>query len=201
VGYPLEGIELQIIPITDQPVASMDDVKSLGKNQVGEITVKGAIVNESYWANPAANNMTKVRDKTGEGVWHRTGDLGRRDQEGRLWFYGRKSQRVVSMGKTYFTIPVEAVFNQHPEVSRTALVGVKKDKGTDIVPVICVEGAKNKKRKIYLQNDLRSLASDHDHTKEIRDFLFCREFPVDPRHNAKIYREKLSSWANMKLSL
>lgn len=52
-----------------------------------------------------------------------------------------------------------------------------------------------------MQEELRSMANEHDFTGEIKDFLFHRKFPVDPRHNAKIYREKLAIWANNKLSL
>ena len=52
------------------------------------------------------------------------GDLGYLDGDGRLWFCGRKSHRVETAAGTLFTIPCEAVFNAHPDVYRTALVGV-----------------------------------------------------------------------------
>ena len=52
-----------------------------------------------------------------------------------------------------------------------------------------------------MQEELRSLASEQSMTGEIKDFLFHRKFPVDPRHNAKIFREKLTMWANNKLSI
>jgi acyl-coenzyme A synthetase/AMP-(fatty) acid ligase len=108
---------------------------------------------------------------------------------------------VESGAKIYFTIPVEAVFNQHPDVARAALVGVKKDKESDKVPVICIELVKNRKRKIYLYKELRSMASENSMTECIQHFIVHPRFPVDPRHNAKIFREKLSEWANLKLKL
>ncbi|GIT64721.1 MAG: hypothetical protein Ct9H300mP23_03480 [Nitrospinota bacterium] len=45
-------------------------------------------------------------------------------KKNRLWFYGRKNQRVITGVKTLFTIPCEAIFNQHPDVKRSALVGI-----------------------------------------------------------------------------
>ena len=201
VGYPLEGIDMRIISISDGPVPSFNDTRILNENEVGEITICGPVVSESYWMNKKANKLAKVYERSTSKVWHRTGDLGRMDQEGRLWFYGRKSQRVESGGKIYFTIPVEAVFNQHPDVARAALVGVKKGKLKDKIPVICIERVKSKKRKIYLYKELRALAYENSMTVEIKHFLVHTRFPVDPRHNAKIFREKLSEWANLKLKL
>jgi acyl-coenzyme A synthetase/AMP-(fatty) acid ligase len=134
-------------------------------------------------------------------MWHRTGDLGRLDTEGRLWFYGRKSHRVVHAGRVYDTLPVEAVFNRHPAVSRSALVGVETKDGLHKIPVICIELVKNRKRKIYLYEELRTMASENSHTSDIDRFLFHRTFPVDPRHNAKIFREKLADWARIKMKL
>ncbi|MFO0952264.1 MAG: hypothetical protein U0835_14160 [Isosphaeraceae bacterium] len=52
------------------------------------------------------------------------GDVGYRDEQGRFWFCGRKSHRVTAASGVLYTIPCEAVFNTHPEVNRTALVGV-----------------------------------------------------------------------------
>ena len=200
VGYPVEGIDIRIISISDGPLSSFKNTKILNQDEVGEITLSGSVVSDSYWKNPEANELAKVYDGDSK-IWHRSGDLGRIDQEGRLWFYGRKSQRVDSGGKTYFTIPVEAVFNQHPEVVRAALVGVKKNKVRDKIPVICIERVKNRKRKIYLYKELRSMAFENSMTGSIQHFIVHPRFPVDPRHNAKIFREKLSEWANLKLKL
>ncbi len=96
---------------------------------------------------------------------------------------------------------LEAVFNTHPEVRRVALVAVKSKNNGRNIPVICIEPVKNKKRKIYLYEELQDLATGHKLTKEINNFLFVSRFPVDPRHNAKIFREKLSELAQNKLRL
>lgn len=201
VGYPLENLEMKILAISDTPVPVFENAVFLKDNDVGEIVVCGPNVSSAYRGESEANDLAKIYERASRKIWHRTGDLGRMDPEGRLWFYGRKSHRVISGGRVYFTIPVEAVFNQHPAVSRSALVGVEKGDRSDKIPVICIELVKNEKRKIYLHEELRIMASEIDMTREINNFLFHRKFPVDPRHNAKIFREKLAEWAGTKLKL
>jgi acyl-coenzyme A synthetase/AMP-(fatty) acid ligase len=124
------------------------------------------------------------------------GDLGYRDARGRLWFCGRKAHRVVTADGTLFTIPCEAVFNTHPEVSRTALVGLGNAGAAR--PVLCVEPKRwplPKADRARIVAELKALGRQFDHTRGIDTFLFRKSFPVDIRHNAKIFREKLATWA------
>src|SRR6516225_5862451 len=120
------------------------------------------------------------------------GDLGYVDASGRIWFCGRKSQRVITKDGTLFTIPCEGVFNAHPAVYRTALVGVAR-KGA-IEPVLCVEREKETAEPDgeQLRRELLDLGACHPHTRPIQTILFHPSFPVDIRHNAKIFREKLA---------
>jgi acyl-coenzyme A synthetase/AMP-(fatty) acid ligase len=125
------------------------------------------------------------------------GDLGWFDDEGRLWFCGRKSQRVVvDASTTLCTEQVEPVFNTHPDVARTALVGVGP-KGAQR-PVLCVELRAGIDRRAWprIEGELRHLANGLVHTARIDAFLrYPNPFPVDIRHNAKIGRETLAAWA------
>jgi acyl-coenzyme A synthetase/AMP-(fatty) acid ligase len=125
------------------------------------------------------------------------GDLGYFDGDGRLWFCGRKSQRVVvDRSTTLCTEQVEPVFNAHPDVARTALVGIGAPGSQR--PLLCVElkrgaGAKQWPR---IADELRHLADGFVHTAKVAGFLhYPKPFPVDIRHNAKIGREKLAAWA------
>ncbi len=198
VGSPLKDIKLLIIRITDDPVESIGQAGVLQSGEVGEIVVKGPNVTQSYFGNDTANTFAKIRDSDSKLMWHRTGDLGRLDKEGRVWFYGRKLQRVVANDRTYFTIPCEAVFNQHPKVQRSALVGVKK-KGS-VLPVICVELKNGINHSTKLKEELLLLGQMHEVTNSFREILFFRIFPVDPRHQAKIHRERLAVLAQKQLS-
>ncbi len=195
VGYPIEDIDLRIICINDENLELWDDLYLADENIVGEITIKGPNVSQEYLSDGEADRRSKIFDRKSGSCYHRTGDLGRIDERGRVWFYGRKSQRVVTDGTTLFTITTEAVFNRHPAVSRSALAGVNDRITGGKIPVICIELKKGYKVTENLKEELKKLCKADPVTKEIDTIFFHNKFPVDPRHNAKIYREKLALWA------
>jgi acyl-CoA synthetase (AMP-forming)/AMP-acid ligase II len=198
VGRPVAGIDLAIIPIDDEPIESWRDDLRLPAGQIGEITVHGPQVTTAYFARPEATRLAKIPATDGS-VWHRMGDTGYLDDTGRIWFCGRKAHRVETVQGPLFTIPVEGVFNAHPDVLRTALVGVGA-RGSQR-PVLCVELEKGVRRdqEERIRRELLALGSSYPHTAGIGDILFHPAFPVDIRHNAKIFREKLAVWAENKI--
>lgn len=189
VGRPVRGIDVRIIPIRDEPIPEWRDDLALAVGEIGEIVVRGPWVTPAYYNRPEATRLAKIACNDGT-FYHRMGDVGYFDAAGRLWFCGRKSQRVVTPRGTLFTIPCEAIFNTHPAVSRSALVGV------DGTPVICVEREPGHPiGEAALRRELLELAARHPHTAEIRTILFHPSLPVDIRHNSKIFRERLAIWA------
>lgn len=195
IGRPIDGITLKVIRITDEPIEEWSEDLVVKPGEIGEFAVKGPVASKGYFKRDEATKLSKIQDGKNGGFYHRMGDVGYVDEQGRFWFCGRKSHRVVSGGKTFFTIPCEGVFNVHPKVFRTALVGVEKD--GKMKPVLFVEPEKNAgevDEKLIIR-DLLKIASSHEHTKEIDTFLFHKGFPVDIRHNAKIFREKLTEQA------
>jgi len=100
---------------------------------------------------------------------------------------------------THFSVSCEGVFNSHPRVYRTALVGVQRNGLVE--PVLCIEletGIGGDSQQAIVR-ELRELGATQAHTRPISIFLFHPAFPVDVRHNAKIFREKLAVWAAAKL--
>jgi acyl-CoA synthetase (AMP-forming)/AMP-acid ligase II len=197
VGRPMDGIDARIIGVRDEPIAAWNEDLCIPEGGVGEITVRGSVVSRAYFNNARATALAKIAD-AGD-VWHRMGDLGWRDEQGRIWFCGRKSHRVRTAAGDLYTIPCEAVFNSLPGVRRTALVGVGAP--GDQRPVLCVEratgepGAPDAPNTNALLASLRARAAEFEHTRAIDTFLFHPRFPVDIRHNAKIFREQLAIWA------
>jgi acyl-CoA synthetase (AMP-forming)/AMP-acid ligase II len=165
--------------------------------ETGEIIVQGNQVTRGYFERPKDDALSKIAD--GNAFWHRMGDLGWMDKKGRIWFCGRKNHRVLTKGKTLFTIPCEAIFNNHPHVFRSALVGVGP--AGDQQPVICIELEANAlpKDKSALKQELLALAGESPITEDIDTILFHRAFPVDIRHNSKIFRENLAVWAEKQI--
>jgi len=198
IGRPVPGIRLEIIEISDEAIPLWHDSLRVPPGRIGEIVVQGEQVTRGYHNRPEANRLSKIADPAG-GFLHRMGDLGGFDEQGRLWFCGRKSHRVQTPDGTLFTIPVEGVFNTHPAVFRSALVGVGKF--GEQKPVLCVELEKGTKvDQEQIKHELFEIARAHVHTLGISTILFHPAFPVDIRHNAKIFREKLALWAARKLS-
>lgn len=193
VGRPLEGLDVAVIEISDAPIAAWSDTLVVPQGDIGEITVRGDLVTRHYFQRPEADALAKIAD--GKGFWHRMGDLGWMDTKGRVWFCGRKSQRVITPDETLFTIPCEAIFNRHPAVFRSALVGVGPH--GQQTPVVCIELEKNTPPPDHeaLRRELLALARETPLTQNIETFLFHPAFPVDIRHNSKIFREQLARWA------
>ena len=203
VGRPVPPNVVRIIGIDDAEIPSWSDALMARPGEVGEITVAGPTATDSYFNRDAATRLAKIRESLpdgGERVVHRMGDLGYFDVDGRLWFCGRKSQRVVlADGSTLCTEQVEPVFNVHPDVRRSALVGVGPRHAQ--TPVLCIElnAGVPRARQARIVGELRHLADGFVHTAGIETFLFHPRFPVDIRHNAKIGRETLAGWAARKV--
>ena len=193
VGTPMDGLDVRIIRIDDAPIADWSDDLELPAGDTGEITVSGSVVTRTYHNNPGATALAKIAH--GASIRHRMGDVGYLDATGRLWFCGRKAHRVVTRAGTLFTVPCEAIFNKHPRVCRSALVGVG-EAGRQL-PVICIQledDATGADQEV-LTRELLMLAVADARTRDITTVLFHPAFPVDARHNSKIVREKLAVWA------
>ncbi len=194
VGQAVEGIRLAIIRITDAAIADWAELEFLSTGEIGEIIVQGAQVTHSYYNRAHATAVAKIRADDGR-LYHRMGDLGYQDEQGRLWFCGRKSERVVTQERTYFTACCEGVFNAHPRLRRSALVRLSVH--GKVKPGLCVEleAAACSMDRQRLKRELLALGGNYEHTRSIKDIFFHAGFPVDIRHNAKIARAELSKWA------
>jgi acyl-coenzyme A synthetase/AMP-(fatty) acid ligase len=199
VGKPMATMRTAVIPITDDALVnwSPDDVVAPG--EVGELVVSGGEVSASYTGQPETNKVAKMLISATGQLWHRMGDAVRVDDRGRFWFQGRVGHRVQTADGVYFTEPVEAVFNQTPDVRRTALVGIGEPGA--LLPVLCVEMESTQpwQGSDDVREQLLEYGARHTHTAGIKHILFHDGFPVDIRHNSKIVREKLAAWATVQL--
>jgi acyl-CoA synthetase (AMP-forming)/AMP-acid ligase II len=221
LGKPIDGVTVRIIPITDEPIEEWQDSLTVKANVVGEITVQSAATTRGYIQREDANRLSKIFRRCEEDalpdeaiplsaleiasgyrprndgidIIHRMGDVGYFDEEGRLWYCGRKSHRVVTKDGILFTEQIENIFNAHPQVNRTALVGVNGE------PALWVEMKKDaKENEDKIKQDLAKLAKSHPQASKIKAFLFMKKFPTDVRHNSKIIREELTVMAkNLQL--
>ncbi|MBT8064247.1 MAG: AMP-binding protein [Gammaproteobacteria bacterium] len=198
VGRPIEPNDVRIIKISDMAFNDLSETTEMPFGMPGEIIVSGPTCTDSYWRRDTDTEFAKFGDQNGN-TWHRMGDVGILDGTGRLWYCGRVSQRVDTGKEVLFADQCEAIFNQHPDLKRSAVVGVGA-RGRQ-VPALCIE-VKHKLSPVDTERvhfDLLQLAQAHTITRSIRTVLFHPGFPVDIRHNSKIGREELAAWAAKKM--
>ncbi len=195
VGSRFGNIQWKVIDITDEPIESIEQAVALPTKQIGELIVTGPVVTRCYVSSPEANALHKIKD--GDRIWHRMGDVGYLDDSDRFWICGRKSHRVVTTETTMFTIPCESIFNTHPVIYRSALVGIGPRRNQ--TPALVAEPwpdywPATRQRRQRLIAELKELATQHELTRGIHKVYLRRKLPVDIRHNSKIFREQIARW-------
>ncbi len=203
VGQRFSGIQWRVIAIDDGPLATIDKTRELPRGEIGELMVTGDVVTTQYITRTDQNALHKVKD--GQQTWHRMGDVGYLDEQDRFWYCGRKSHRVRTAAGPLFTEPCEAIFNTHPHIYRSALVGVGRPGNQ--TPVIIVEPWPEHRPCISTQlhellTALKALGQANSVTAGIQHILVHPgRLPTDIRHNSKIFREQLAPWAARQLGV
>jgi acyl-CoA synthetase (AMP-forming)/AMP-acid ligase II len=123
-GRTIPMAEIQLVDDHDQPV---------GTGKVGEICVRGPMVFRGYWNLPE-DTAHSFRDG-----WHHTGDLGRFDAGGFLWYAGRKPEKelIKPGGENVYPAEVEKVILQHPDVEETVVFGIPDPKWKEAIKAVC----------------------------------------------------------------
>lgn len=201
VGHLFPQVSVRITEITDGPIEHIGETRELPRGEIGEILVQAPSTTREYFRRPDATTLAKIADDDGR-FWHRMGDVGWFADDDRLWFCGRKAHIVEASAGRMFTVPCEAIFNEHSRVFRSALVGVG-DKPNQ-KPVIIVEPEaggfpESESDQKKFREELLHLGRESSLTESIEAVLFHRSLPVDIRHNVKIFREKLAPWAEEQL--
>ncbi|MEM8605069.1 MAG: AMP-binding protein, partial [Cyanobacteria bacterium P01_H01_bin.121] len=217
-GYPVPELRVRVIRQQwGQPIANWKaqdlQANTLPVDAIGEIIVSGDHVLSQYLPTPEAlaalgpntqanmqldhNQLTKFRVK--HQVWHRTGDAGYFDQQGRLWLVGRCQARVEGDRGCLYPLQVESVANQISGVRRTTLLSANlSGRGPHRQQrILLIELHKRRQhpwsQRLRLQTQaeiLEKLATTLAWARLDR-IIICRQIPVDRRHNAKIDYKRL----------
>jgi len=115
------------------PLALITTEHPVPVGEVGEITMKGPMVFKGYWNLPEDNEYTFR-----EG-WHHTGDQGRFDEDGYLWYAGRKAEKelIKPGGENVYPAEVEKVILENPAVEKTVVFGVPDPKWKEGIKAVC----------------------------------------------------------------
>jgi len=109
IGLPLHGVQVAVVDNNGEDVPT---------GTIGDIQVSGPGIMDGYWNDSA---MTRKTLRKG---WIQTGDLGRFDEDGYLWFMGRKKDVIVRGGQKVSPLEVEAALSLHPAVRESCVIGV-----------------------------------------------------------------------------
>lgn len=199
VGRLAPLVEARAIRVSDEPIAAWRDDLAVAPGEPGELAVRGPMVTREYASEPELTAAAKIRD--GATVWHRMGDVVRVQRDRSLWFLGRKSHRVETERGALYPQSIENVFELHPAVARSALVGVGP-RGRER-PYLVVEPRdmpRGTRARADLAGDITRATRERGDGAAVEGVLFHRSLPVDRRHNAKIDRAALKRWAESELA-
>ncbi len=197
VGRPAPGVEMGLIAIDDRPIARWSDALRVAAGELGEVCVKGAHVTARYERESEPTAAAKIPDPAG-GFWHRMGDIGRVDEQGNLWFLGRKAHRLETARGLLLPVGLENVFDLHEHVEKCALVGVgPRASERPLLVVVAKPGVLPRRRLLRerLALDILRVGLWHPACAVVEGVLFRDSLPLDLRHNAKIDRLALKAWA------
>lgn len=187
-GRPIERIRARLLRIHDGPVELGEEgwaAWDVPPGEIGELVVSGEHVCRDYYRNPRAVQENKIREPDGT-VWHRMGDTGSFDREGRFWIAGRVHSTIWRNGRPVHPQLVEqAALGEDPRIRRAAAVGLPDAALGERVTVVVETGVGEE-----LREEVKArLAAAGQVVDEIR--LTAEALPVDPRHNSKIDYRRL----------
>lgn len=200
VGEAVPNLQYKIISIVDGQIKNINEVEEVGFGEIGELIVSGPNISSQYLNRVDADQLYKITD--GNSVWHRIGDACYMGKDANLYYCGRVAHRVIttdSTGKknTLYSEAVEVVFNANPKVKRSALISIDHGIGAAVAiepyPSFFPDSPGSYSSFIA---ELRALAETTSYTGEITEYFFFHDFPVDARHNAKIFRDQLGALAS-----
>ncbi len=161
-GQILELADVRLVDDNDNPI---------GTGEIGEIAVKGPMVFKGYW------NLPEDSEYTFRGGWHHTGDLGRFDEDGFLWYEGRKAEKelIKPGGENVYPAEVERAILEHPAIEKTVVFGVPDPTWKEGIKAVCIlkEGQELDHRELI------AFVSQHIASyKKPRYVDFVDEFPL-----------------------
>ncbi len=189
VGRFAEGLHARLVRITRGPIERGDDGwKSwdVAAGEPGEVLVAGEHVCRDYYRNPEAVARNKIID--GDLVWHRTGDVGYQDEEGRLWLVGRVHNAIGREGKWFFPVEAEQVMKRLDFVKQPCFVGVPDDAlGERTACVFSAEGGGGDAPvKAPAEQESAVRAALEKKGFVIDEVWVHPKIPMDPRHHSKV---------------
>ena len=184
VGRPVHAVHIALIPIAKRPVTELRDLPKTGGG-VGELVVSGPHVCRDYVGDEGAFAGNKVKDANGM-VWHRMGDTGYFDPEGRFWLVGRVHSTIERAGVPIHPQVIEQTARgEDVAIRRIAAVGMPDETlGERLVLVVESDSA-------AVEPMIRARLGEARLAPVDALVVTRKPLPVDPRHNSKVDYQRL----------
>jgi cis-3-alkyl-4-acyloxetan-2-one decarboxylase / olefin beta-lactone synthetase len=180
VGRPLEGVQLAVSPLTTTGVA--EGHPTWEPDVTGEVCVRARHIKDRYdalWATERASSR--------DAGWHRTGDVGHLDRQGRLWIEGRLAHVITTADGVVTPVAIEQRIERLVDVDSAAVVGVGPP-GAQVVVVVVVPLSSRPRRGFALASTTIADAVREAAAVDVAAVLVARRLPLDIRHASKIDR-------------
>lgn len=190
VGLPAAGVRLRIAPLDSAGHPLDEPVEVIGLT--GEIVVSAGHVEDHYERLWLTDRSARIGAPAGE-RWHRTGDVGRIDSDGRLWVEGRLPHVIVTAQGVVTPVgPEQRIEAGVAAVTRAAVVAVGPRGVSQLVAVVELRSGARRVAlaEAGLAADVRAAVG-----ADVAAVLVVPALPTDIRHNSKIDRAALSRWA------
>jgi acyl-CoA synthetase (AMP-forming)/AMP-acid ligase II len=184
VGRPLAGVQVRVSPLT--ALGAADGPLTDEPGTTGEVCVRAAHVKDRYdalWATERASSRVPG--------WHRTGDVGHIDAEGRLWIEGRLPHVVTTAGGPVTPVGLEQRVEALGSVSAAAAVGVGPA-GAQVVVLVVVPALPPRGSRLRLAAPGLTDAVRHAAGRDVAAVLVTGRLPVDIRHQSKVDRREVA---------
>ncbi|GAB7189430.1 alpha/beta fold hydrolase [Kineococcus sp. NUM-3379] len=198
VGTPVPGVTVALAPLDADGTASTEVVTTPGVT--GEVVVRAEHVKDHYdqlWLTQRASTLVSAPEDLGTGRWHRTGDVGHLDAEGRLWVEGRLAHVVVTDGEVVTPVGAEQCAETVAGIARAALVGVGP---REVRQLVVVAEASEPVRRTTVAPPVLARHVRAATGRDLAAVLLVPRLPTDVRHNSKIDRVRVAAWAERVLA-
>ncbi len=190
VGSPVTGATVMIVPLgfdAQQPLIG----ETAGVT--GEVLVRAPWMSDGYDQLWRTQRDARPTDAHGV-IWHRSGDVGHLDRDGRLWIEGRSVHVIHTDVGAVTPVPVEVAVETHEGVVRCAAVGVGPVGCQQLVVVLEAPGLDDGLADAALVAQVRDVVARETGAR-VSAVLRVGALPVDIRHNTKIDRTAVAAWA------
>lgn len=175
VGHPLWGVEVEV---ADEAVE--DRIEILAAGELGEIVVRGHNVFAGYLDDPVATAAVMVDG------WFRTGDIGRKDDDGFIAIVDRLKDLIIRGGFNVYPREVEELLLQHPAVGQVAVIGLPDPEQGEEVCAVVVPAEHATVAPDELRSWARERLAGHKYPRLIE---VVDELPLGPSH--KVLKREL----------